>query len=110
MPVIKKSDREFQARRSSIEGGYSQISWVLNSEESRIHAGFGLSDGNESEFKTIGYDEVIFVTSGFFGVEIDGSVFEAEAGDVLHLRAGSRVRYLSTKAEFFFAISNPSLA
>ncbi|PYY69822.1 hypothetical protein CRX42_14525 [Pseudomonas jessenii] len=106
MKLIKESEIKFQDRPTSIDAGVSKIGWAVDSSMSKILAGFGLSNGDECKFKTIDYEEVIFVISGKFGAEIDGVLTEATAGDVLHIPPGSTVRYVSENAKFFFAISN----
>ncbi|MDT4824569.1 hypothetical protein FQZ97_578230 [compost metagenome] len=106
MKLIKESEIKYKDRPTSIEAGVSMIGWAVDSSRSKIQAGFGVSDGDESKFKAIDYEEVIFVISGKFGAEIDGVVHEAHAGDVLHIPPGSTVRYVSANAKFFFAISN----
>ena len=106
MNVIKQSEIEYVDRSTSIETGVSMIGWAVNSVSSKIQAGFGISDGNETVFKTIDYEEMIFVIEGKFGAEIDGVIYQAAAGDVIHIPPGSTVRYISEKAKFFFSISN----
>ena len=109
MKIIKESEVQYHDRPTSIVGGVSSIGWAVSAPKSKLLAGFGISEGDEQVFKTIDYEEVIYVISGVFGVEVEGVVHTASAGEVLHLPPGSTVRYVSSDAKFFFVISNPAL-
>lgn len=108
MNIIKAPDIHYKDRATSIIDGTSRIGWAIDTQSSTLMAGFGLSDGDETEFKTLNYEEIIYVISGTFGAEIDGAVHQAGAGDVIHIAAGSSVRYVSNDARIFFAITHPT--
>lgn len=64
-----------------------------------------IPDQNEAlcDPKTLGYDEVIPVLEGTFGVEAgDGTRVEGKPGDVIELHKGSTVKYFGSKARLFF--------
>lgn len=105
--LIKGDSVVFNSRPTSISAGVSELGWASNNPTSRLYSGFGVSDGDETVFKILDYEEVIFVMSGVFGVEVNGTVVEAQAGDVLHIPQGSEVRYVSSDARIFFVITNP---
>jgi len=108
MNIINAADITYKNRPTSIINGISKIGWAVDVTHSKLLAGFGTSDGNETVFKTLNYEEVIYVIAGVFGAEIDGVVHQATAGDVIHIPQGSTVRYVSQDAHFFFAITPPT--
>ncbi|CAI3797980.1 hypothetical protein GLGCALEP_01966 [Pseudomonas sp. MM221] len=108
MNITKAPDIQYKDRPTSILHGVSKIGWAMDTQSSRLMAGLGISDGNETTFKTLNYEEIIYVISGMFGAEIDGVVHQAHAGDVIHIAAGSTVRYVSHDARIFFAITHPT--
>ncbi|HDS1817433.1 TPA: hypothetical protein QEM96_002076 [Pseudomonas putida] len=108
MNIINAADITYKNRPTSIRNGTSTIGWAVAEPSSKLLAGFGTSDGNETVYKTLNYEEVIYVIDGLFGAEIDGVVHQATAGDVIHIPQGSTVRYVSQNARIFFAITPPT--
>ncbi|WP_395334680.1 cupin domain-containing protein [Novosphingobium sp. BL-8H] len=76
---------------------------IDGSISSTMGAGFGRFDGSAIEW-TLLYDEVIYVISGTFTVEVDGEVHAAEAGDVMWIPAGTSVIYGGQAAHIFYAV------
>ena len=94
---------ESQARGGAA-GGVAGIAWAIRDDEgAKLPCGFGTWDEAECEPKTLGYDEVILVLEGTFGVTAsDGTRVEGKPGDVIELRKGATVRYFGSKARLFF--------
>lgn len=90
--------------RGGAAGGTAGIAWAIRDDEgAKLTAGFGTWDDAVCEPKTLGYDEVILVLEGTFGVECDdGTRVEGKPGDVIELRKGATVKYFGSKARLFF--------
>ncbi|PAT43159.1 hypothetical protein AAHN93_08530 [Vandammella animalimorsus] len=96
--AIKSQDR------AGAVGGTASIAWAIRDDEgAKLPAGFGTWDDAVCEPKTLGYDEVILVLEGTFGVECsDGTRVEGKPGDVIELSKGATVKYFGSKARLFF--------
>jgi len=90
--------------RGGAAHGVAEISWAIRDNEgARLPCGFGAWDEAVCEPKTLGYDEVILVLEGTFGVEArDGTRVEGKPGDVIELCKGANVSYFGSKAKLFF--------
>ncbi|MEB2545616.1 hypothetical protein [Burkholderia cenocepacia] len=92
------------ADRGGATDGVAEISWAIGDKEgAALPCGFGAWDEAVCEPKTLGYDEVILVLEGTFGVESsDGARVQGNAGDVIELSKGATVKYFGSKAKLFF--------
>jgi ethanolamine utilization protein EutQ (cupin superfamily) len=92
------------ADRGGATNGTAEISWAIGDKEgAALPCGFGAWDEALCEPKTLGYDEVILVLEGSFGVEAsDGTRVEGGPGDVIELAKGATVKYFGSKAKLFF--------
>lgn len=90
--------------RGGAADGVAEISWAIRDDEgAQLPCGFGTWHEALCEPKTLGYDEVILVLEGTFGVESsDGIRVEGHPGDVIELRKGATVKYFGTHAKLFF--------
>lgn len=90
--------------RGGASDGVASISWAIRDDEgAKLPCGFGAWDEALCEPKTLGYDEVILVLEGTFGVESsDGVRVEGKPGDVIELKKGATVKYFGSKARLFF--------
>lgn len=94
---------ETKARGGAAEG-VAEISWAIRDDEgAKLPCGFGAWDEALCEPKTLGYDEIILVLEGTFGVEAsDGTRVEGKPGDVIELCKGATIKYFGSKAKLFF--------
>ncbi|MGT2460173.1 hypothetical protein ACU4GI_46670 (plasmid) [Cupriavidus basilensis] len=101
--LIPSSAIETKARGGAADG-VAEISWAIRDDEgAKLPCGFGTWDEAVCEPKTLGYDEVILVLEGTFGVEAgDGTRVEGKPGDVIELCKGATVKYFGSKAKLFF--------
>ena len=92
------------ADRGGATNGVAEISWAIGDNEgAALPCGFGAWDEAACEPKTLGYDEVILVLEGTFGVESsDGKRVEGRSGDVIELTKGTTVKYFGSRAKLFF--------
>lgn len=90
--------------RGGAADGIAEISWAIRDDErAPLPCGYGRWHEAVCEPKTLGYDEVILVLEGSFGVECsDGTRVEGKPGDVIELRKGSTVKYFGQNAKLFF--------
>lgn len=106
MPTIRliQADSIRTQDRGGAADGVAEISWAIRDDEgAALPCGFGGWDEALCEPKTLGYDEVILVLEGSFGVESsDGTRVEGRPGDVIELRKGATVTYFGRKAKLFF--------
>ncbi|MHA6848632.1 hypothetical protein [Ralstonia syzygii] len=90
--------------RGGAANGVADIAWAIRDDEgAKLPCGFGTWDEAICEPKTLGYDEIILVLEGTFGVEAsDGTRVEGKPGDVIELCEGATVKYFGSKARLFF--------
>jgi ethanolamine utilization protein EutQ len=87
------------------QSGTTSIARVINASISR-HMGGGIEVlDNVTIDWTVTYDEILFVVEGPLTVAFEDSKHECEAGDIVWLPAGTKLRYIAkTRAVYFYAL------
>ena len=85
--------------------GTTSIARVVNASNSR-HMGGGIEVLEDVTIDwTVTYDEILFVIEGPLTVAFDDGEHRCDAGDIVWLPAGTRLRYIAkTRAAYFYAL------
>lgn len=85
--------------------GTTSIARVINASVSR-HMGGGIEVlENVTIDWTVSYDEILFVVEGPLIVALEDGEHDCEAGDIVWLPAGTKLRYIARgRAVYFYAL------
>ncbi|TDF62659.1 hypothetical protein [Cupriavidus sp. L7L] len=97
-------DVQWEGRGGAEDNG-GGIAWAARASGNSLASGFGRLRSGRTPPKTLGYDEVIYVLQGTFGVSCNGIDTVARVGGVLSIKRGSTVTYFGTEAQFFFVVT-----